>query len=90
MDSVVNSNVFNSVSIPEIPMVGSKEFSDFSVRFVSLYIDNLSKKRNPIVFGRACSAGSFEIFSVNVEFSITNVNQNVELVFSLRCEEVVL
>lgn len=89
MDIVVNSDIFDSVGIPESPVVCCEKSGNFWVRWVRDDIGNFNKQRNPVILWWSSSAGSFEVFSVDVEFSIANVNENVELVLSIWGEEVV-
>lgn len=89
MDIIVNSDVFNSVSIPKRPVISCEIIGNFCIRRMSDNAWNFNKQRNPIILWWGSCAGSLEVFSVNVEFSITNVNKNVKLVFSFWSKQIV-
>lgn len=89
MNAFVNSNVLDSVSVPKGPMVGNEIFGNQRVGFMVFDVWDPYKQRNPVGFGRAGSIRGFEVLSVDVEFPVANVNQDVELLFSVGSEEVV-
>lgn len=77
------------MSIPKSPMICCKKSSNFRIRGMSDNVWNFYKQLNPIILWWGNCAGSLEILSVNVEFSIANVNKNVKLVLSIGSEKVI-
>ena len=70
-------------------MVSLKELDDSMVILVSVDIFNFNEEKNPVIFTEAVGVGGMEVFSVNVELSVVDINQNVELVFAFSAEKVI-
>ena len=89
VNSVVDSDLFNSMCIPESPVIGNEISWNGSISCMRLDVRNSNKKWNPIVLWRAFCVCGLEVFSINVVSAVTNVHQEIELLLSVWCKEVI-
>lgn len=90
VDSILDSDFFDSVGVPEAQIVFGEESGDSSVTWMRSDISNFNKQGDPIVGGRTLGVGCLEVLSADVVLSIADVNQNVELIVSVSGQSLVV
>lgn len=90
VDSILDSDFFDSVGVPETQIVFGEESGDSGVTWMRSDISNFNKQGDPIVGGRTLGVGGLEVLSADVVLSIADVNQNVELIVSVSGQSLVV
>lgn len=70
-------------------MISHEELDYSVVGFVGVNVLNFDEKWKPVVLTKTVGAGGMEVLSVNVEFPIADINQNIELIFPFGWEKVI-